>query len=525
MGGYMKKKMRLLAVSAAFFALGLMVSSQAFAQARQAAPPEYKELVAASQIKDAVARLKEFERIKAAYPASQFMVGIDRSILSTRIELAGTLDAVLALQTEFLTKGQGPDRLQNPFVAADQILGHPKLETFNKTEVLNIILKYREDTLKAAGEAGTYQGIPQKQQSAFKSYFVTGFAIPVAQAYLNAGDAAKAVATLDTYKKDGGPSDGIYYYTLAGACEKLGKTREAYDAYLAAAVDSYADAADRAKALYTKINGKADGFEAVLGAKLKELPYHPEPFKAPADWKGKAVLAELFTGSECPPCVGADLGFDGLIESYPAKYLAILEYHLPIPRPDPMMNPATKKRQDYYGVNSTPTVVIDGDKNTPGGGSRGMAEGKYKQYKAGIDSLLGAAPVVALKAKAARAGDIVKVEYDLGNPVDGAEYRIVLVQGEESYKGSNGLAVHKMVVRDIIDLDPATAKKVSFDLAASERAADQYLTEFETTSPRFKGFKFAERHHKIDRTKLAVVLFAQDKGTKKVLNAVAADVK
>jgi hypothetical protein len=521
----MKKRMRFLAVFAAFFALSLMISSQAFAQGRQAAPPEYKELVAASQIKDAAARLKEFERIKAVYPASQFMAGIDRGILSAKIELAGTLDAVLALQKDFLSKGQGPDRLQNPFVAADQILGHPKLGTFNKTEVLNIILKYREDARKAAGETGTYQGIPQNQQSAFKSYFVTGFAIPVAQAYLNAGDAAKAVAILDVYKKDGGPSDSIYYYSLAGAYEKLGKTQEAYDAYLAAAVESYADATDRAKALYAKINGKADGFEAVLEAKLKSLPYHPEPFKAPADWKGKAVLAELFTGSECPPCVGADLGFDGLIESYPTKYLAILEYHLPIPRPDPMMNPATKKRQDYYGVNSTPTVVIDGNKNTSGGGSRGMAEGKYKQYKGEIDSLLSAAPVGVLKAQAARAGDVVKVEYDLGKPVDGAEYQIVLVQGEESYKGSNGLVVHKMVVRDIIDVDPAAAKKASFDLDASERAADQYLTEFETTSPRFRGFKFTERHHKIDRTKLAVVVFAQDKGTKKVLNAIVAEVK
>ncbi len=521
----MKKRARWIAAFTALMALGLMFSGQAFAQGRQAAPPEYKELAAASQIKDASARLKELERIKAAYPTSQFTAWIDRSILSAKIDLAPTLDAVLALQADFLAKGQGPDHLQNPFVAAGQILGHPRLGTFDKAEVLKIILKYREDAVKAAGEPGTFQGIPQNQQSAFKSYFVTGFAIAVAQAYLNAGDAAKAVATLDDYKKDGGPTDGVYYYTLAGACEKLGKTREAYDAFLAAAVENYADAMDRAKSLYATVYGKADGFEIVLQAKLKSLPYQPEPFKAPSGWKGKAVLAELFTGSECPPCVGADLGFDGLLETYPAKYLVILEYHLPIPRPDPMMNPATKKRQDYYGVNSTPTVVIDGNKDMSGGGSRGMAEGKYKQYKAEIDPLLTAAPGAVLKARAAQAGDIIKVEYDLGPALAGAEYSIVLVQREESYKGSNGLTVHKMVVRDIVDVDPAAAKKASFDLAASEQATGQYLTEFETTNTRFKGYKFLERHHRIDRNKLAVVFFAQDKGTKKVLNAVVAEVK
>jgi thiol-disulfide isomerase/thioredoxin len=277
---------------------------------------------------------------------------------------------------------------------------------------------------------------------------------------------------------------------------------------------------------YAKINRKADGFEAQLEAKLKTLPYHPEPFKASAEWKGKAVLAELFTGSECPPCVGTDLGFDGLIEAYPARYLAVLEYHLPIPRPDPMMNPATKIRQDYYGVNSAPTVVIDGDKKMIGGGNRGMAEGKFKEYKTEIDARVIDAPVVSLKARASRAGDTVNVEYEIDKPAPGAEYRIVLVQAEEKYKGSNGLQFHKLVVRDLATVDPAAAtKQAAFDLAKSEQATAEYLTEFERTYTRIQNFKFAERHHKIDRQGLKVVFFAQEKESKKVLNAVVIDVK
>ena len=520
----MKERTWFLTAFAVFLALGLLASSQALPQGRQAARPEYKELVSASQIKDAAARLKEFERIKAAYPASQFMAGIERSIMAAKIELAGTLDAVLALQKDFLAKAQGPGRLQNPFMAADQILSHPKLATFNKATVLATILKYKEEALKAADEPATYQGIPQNQKDAFKSYFVRGFEIPVAQAYLNAGDPAKAIAALDLYRNNGGPTDGVYFYTLAGALEKMNKPQETYEAFLSASVENYADSTERAKALFIKIRGSGEGFQAALEAKLKAPPYQSEPFKAPAAWKGKAVLAELFTGSECPPCVGADLGIDGLIESYPTKYLAILEYHLPIPRPDPMMNPATRKRQDYYEINSTPTVVFDGEKRMTGGGSRAMAEGKYKQYKAEIDSRLGGDSAVTLKVKASLAGDTVKVEYDLGKAVPGAEYQVVLVQGEESYKGSNGLAFHKLVVRDLVTVDLAAGKRTSFDLAASERAADQYLTDFETTNRRFQGFKFPERHFKIDRTRLGVVLFAQDKETKKVLNAAVAEV-
>jgi len=488
-------------------------------------PPEYNELAAASQIKDAAARLKEFERIKAAYPSSRFMGGIDRTIFNARVELAVSLEAVLALQKDFLAAGKGPARLQGPLIAADQLLTHPKLKSFDKAAVLAAVLSYRDLALKVSAEPDVYEGVPANQREAFKSFAVGGFGILVAQAELNAGDAAKALAALETFKKEGGTADATYFYTLGGTCAKLGRTKEAYEAYLAAAVENHAEALAAARELYVKMNGKAEGFETALEVRAKALPFVPEPFKAPAGWKGRAVLAELFTGSECPPCVAADVGFDGLVETYPEKYLAVLVYHLPIPRPDPMINAAAKNRQEYYGVNSTPTIFIDGEKDATGGGPRGLAEAKFKQYRAAVDGRLGAAPEAALKVKATRMGDALKIEFDPGPAVAGADYHVVLVQGEERYRGSNGLEFHQMVVRDLVTVDPAVGKTASFDLAASERAADQYLTDFETTNTRFQGFKFAERHHKIDRGRLRVIFFAQDRATKKVLNAAVADVK
>ena len=503
-------------------ALALAASLPAQNQQR---PPEYNELVAASQIKDAAARLKELERIKAAYPSSRFLVAIDRYILNAKIELAESLEAILALQKEFLAGARGPARLQGPFISADQILTHPRLKTFDKAAVLAAVLAYRDQSAKAAEDPGVFEGIPANQREAFKAYAVTGFGILVAQAYLNAGDAAKALAALDAFKADGGTPDAPYFYTLGGTYSQMGKSKEAYDAFLSAAADGQEDALARARELYVQLNGKPDGFEAALEARLKALPYAPAPFKAPAGWKGRTVLAELFTGSECPPCLAADLGFEGLLASVPAKYLAVLEYHLPIPRPDPMINAASKTRQHYYGVTSTPTVVIDGDKDASGGGLRSLSEAKFKQYRAAVEARLAEAPGTPLKVAATLAGDTVKAEFETGPAVAGAAYHLVLVQGEEKYKGSNGLAFHQMVVRDVLDVDPAGAKTAAFDLAASEAKADEYLTDFENTSRRYAGFKFAERHNKIDRSRLRVVLFAQDDVTKKVLNAAVADVK
>ena len=521
----MNLKTRCHAALILFVVLGAIVSNLALAQGRQAPPPEYKELVAAFENKDASARIKEFERIKAAYPNSQFKEAIDGGIAEAKVELSETLESVLSLQNDFMAKGLGPARLQNPIEAADQILRHPKLGTFDKTAVLTVILKYREEALKAAEDPATYEGIPEGQRESFKSQFINGFEILAAKAYLNAGDAAKAMAALEGYRKAGGAAGGSYFYTLASVQEKAKKIQEAYDAYLIAAVENFEDAKARAEGLYVKINGRADGFEAALEAKLKALPYQPAPFKAPADWKGKAVLAELFTGSECPPCVGADLAFDGLVESVPAKYLVILVYHLPIPRPDPMMNPVTQARQGVYGVNSTPTVFFDGANKMVGGGNRGMAEGKFAEYKAAVGPLLSAVPDVFLKVRASLAGETVKAAYEFDKVVPGAEYHVVLVQAEQEHKGLNGLISHKMVVRDMVTVDPAAPKTATFDLAASEKAVDAYLTEFEKTYTRVPNFKWAVRRNSIPRQGLKVVFFVQDKETKKVLNAVVADVK
>ena len=520
------KNPRPAAVLAAVLVLGLGLATAA-TSAQTAArqnPPEYNEVVAASRIQDPAARLKEFERIKAAYPDGAMAATVESFILNARIELAPSLAAVLDLQKAGSAGQKGANRLAAPYRSAFQILEHPRLKTFEPAKVLAAVLEYRDAAVKAAEDPDTFAGVNEDEKKWMTTNYVAGFGLPVALAHLNAADASQALSALEKYKKAGGAASAQYSYVLGEAFAASGKEKDALEAYLNAAVENHRDAVDKAKALYAKSNGGAAGFEGLLEAKLKALPFHPEPFKAPADWKGKAVLAELFTGSECPPCVGADLGFDGLIESIPSKYLVVLEYHLPIPRPDPMMNPATKKRQDVYGVNSTPTVLIDGTEKMVGGGSRGMAEGKYRQYKAVVEPRLSAAPEVSLKIAGKLADGVVKAVYDFDKAVPGAEYHVVLVQGEQEYKGSNGLAFHKLVVRDLVTIDPAAAKSASFDLAASEKAADAYLTEFEKTYTRIPNFKWAVRHNAIARRGLKVVFFAQDKETKKVLNAVVVDV-
>jgi hypothetical protein len=160
-----------------------------------------------------------------------------------------------------------------------------------------------------------------------------------------------------------------------------------------------------------------------------------------------------------------------------------------------------------------------------GGGTRGMAGNKYAQFKAAVEAKVGEIPGVELTLSAALSGDVVTAAFSTDIVAPNADYVLVLAQEEEDCRGSNGIQYHKMVVRDLLTPDPSKAKMATFDLAASEAATDAYLTEFERTYTRIPNFKFARRFHHIARRGLRVVLFAQDRTTKKILNAIVAEVQ
>ena len=107
------------------------------------------------------------------------------------------------------------------------------------------------------------------------------------------------------------------------------------------------------------------------------------PFK-PAKYAGRkepganrVAVMELFTGAQCPPCVAADVAFDALMKSYAPTDVVLLQYHMHIPGPDPMTNPDTIARWDYYrekfpdDMRGVPSTVFNGKPQAGGGGGDG----------------------------------------------------------------------------------------------------------------------------------------------------------
>jgi hypothetical protein len=253
----------------------------------------------------------------------------------------------------------------------------------------------------------------------------------------------------------------------------------------------------------------------------KALPFKPETFAGRKDSSTRVVLVELFTGAQCPPCVAADLAFDALGKTYKPTEVALLQYHIHVPRFDPLANPDSEARQRYYSdaIQGTPTILFDGKAEAGGGGFVDDAKDKYKEYREVLDPLLNAAPRAKIKASAVQKGgkiDITAEVTDLEEPGDRTRLRLALVEDWAQYQGANRLRYHHHVVRAMpgggsgLALKDKTGKlTTSIDLEELRKELNRYLD----------SRKFPEDRPSVDLKRLSVVAFVQNDKTKEILQS------
>src|SRR5262245_49493032 len=214
--------------------------------------------------------------------------------------------------------------------------------------------------------------------------------------------------------------------TLARALEKAGK----------------ADEAKELNARVTRLEAEEDQ------EYLKRMPpFKVEPFAGRKAKSDRAVLVELFTGAQCPPCVAADVAFDGLAKTYKPTDVVLLQYHVHVPGPDPLTNLDSTARLDYYGddVEGTPTFLLNGKAGKGGGGGVGESQDVYKQYCKAIEPLLEKPAQAALEVSAVRWGKKIEISSEAANvenPGENVRLRLALIEEQARYVGSNGIRLH-----------------------------------------------------------------------------------
>ncbi|MBY0395822.1 MAG: hypothetical protein K2X91_05035, partial [Thermoleophilia bacterium] len=252
-----------------------------------------------------------------------------------------------------------------------------------------------------------------------------------------------------------------------------------------------------------EIAAEAEGRLAKLDAELDATyrktvpPFAPERPAAAKRESDRVVLLELFTGAECPPCGAAHVAFDAQNQVYTPGELVALQYHLHIPGPDPLTNPDSEKRAQYYpDFAGTPTTIFDGKPDAMGGGQMPQAKAKFDEFRDVLERLLATPSRAAIDLKVERDGDAIRIaatatvkdpdEAGAGK-IGGSKptLRLVLVEEEVRYPGRNGLRFHHHVVRampggaDGKALTNGRGKvEAAVKLAELRQSLETYLSDF-----------------------------------------------
>jgi thiol-disulfide isomerase/thioredoxin len=565
------------------------------AQARQA-PAYQKPLADAGKITDPEKKIEAYRKVIADFPNTPGADQAEQQILSTLVGLGASAAPRIEEQAQRLVASapaaSKPGTLR--LVANSLVGGGVLLESAEQYAKESVDLLVEASYLDArkkeaadraaqaaerakAGGANIRTPPPYDEQAArsrFKSERQAAL-VTYAQALDKRAKQAEAEkvfgdAFLLAPKSAAGATSAV---KLAEYAKKAGRDQAQFDYLSAAALSGRLAAPDRAEmeAVYRKMHGGAlTGLDELLDARYEQAnpnPVEVKPYEPAPNRSDRIVLAEVFTGSGCGPCVGADLAFEAAMERYPRQDLAVIMYHLHVPRPDPMTNPWTLAREKYYKIRGVPTYFIDGETDGAGGGDSEAAPKIYNdRVVPKVESHLARKAEARLTLQASMANTIVKVHAQVDSPAPEAKnlrLQIALVEEQIRYSGENGVRFHPMVVRSLASksvpptkaaatrpaesgpdgdtarpasdgsgppdaaallgfvVKPASPLKVDyqFDVAKIVSEAKAHLDDFEQTSERFGKFQFMEKKYAVDPAKLAVVAFIQDEDSKKILQA------
>ena len=522
-------------------------------------PPDEKAFTAAGKIADPEKKVAALEKLKKDFPDSTYVSTATSQIFSTLIQkmpertdhIRKAAKAVFAVSVArdkaaskenkvatMTNRGSTAARIADQLATAGLLLKDAESYARRGVNALRENVWMAEQRADYAREK---MHMPSQELMAKDFAATRASRIGVlGRVELKLGRTAEAQKLLEE-SYAAAPSDAKVAAALGELAIKSGDDAKAMDYLISARLSGRApDTANQAfETLYKKgHNGTLDGLEDMLDAEYRRRfpnPIHMEAYKPTDKRSDRMVLAEVFTGSGCGPCAGADVAFDGAMERYSRKDLAVVMYHVHIPRPDPMTIAETTARYQRFGGKGVPAYAIDGKDIGGGGDSRAMAQWVFDRFQKDLEADLETAAEARVKIDASFTGGTVKVTAAVDNVKSDSKdlkVQIVLVEKEIRYLGENGIRFHPMVVRAFggekgdgykIEANGKGTFDATFDLEAIGKDIRKQLDEYEAKGHRGEPFKFSAKKDRIDPARVAVVAFVQDDKTGHVLQAAYAD--
>jgi hypothetical protein len=282
--------------------------------------------------------------------------------------------------------------------------------------------------------------------------------------------------------------------------------------------------------LWKEKHGNTDGLENFLDEVYRQSLSFPDekvPPRGP-DGGNQVALLEFFTGSECPPCVGADVAVSRLEATYAPTELITLVFQQHIPAPSPLANEDSDIRQAYYfpdqSQRGTPAAALNGKvMGGLGGPFVSQSTAAYQALRKLIDPLLATKTETRILLKATAAQGSIELSADVEGLKDTSQtirLRTALAEDEVNFVGSNGIRHHAMVVRSMPSGPLGTGIKdgrLSFKKAVSLAELKQQLADYLEAIEQKIEKEFPSKP--LDLKKLHFVAFIQNDTTHEVLQA------
>jgi hypothetical protein len=506
---------------AAFLFTALAAALAQNTVADQDLPPDEKAFRALRTVLNSKEKLAAMQKFVADYPASKQKELIQKRILLALAKSQPSAKKTILHQAQLVFADANADeRSDTAAVISDALASYTPYyadaERYAKKSIALIAEASFTARLKKA-YAEYHMPIPSPEEIHKK--FLEARAFPLyalGHVYLKEGRIRPAEPLLKA-SLDASPHDPDTWFAYAQAADKSGRKEEARERYIQAALHGSNEAHVALEKVYqASHDGGAPQLDAMLDARYAQMfpnPLKAEPYRPDDKRTSRVVLAELFTGASCGPCVAADLAFDTTAGRYRRGEVAIIEWHQHIPDPDPLANDGTIARGRFYSLQGTPTWAIDGE-TAAGGGNRDDADQLWRRVAAALEKRLDTPPEAHLSLRMNRNGDTIQVDAaptEVQGDSKDVKLYTVLVEDHVRYVGENGVRYHGMVARAVSE----TSRTV-FDLAAIAAGNRKQLDDYEKQ----KGdFSFFDKPVKMDSARLGIVAFLQDTRTKRVLQS------
>jgi hypothetical protein len=242
-------------------------------------------------------------------------------------------------------------------------------------------------------------------------------------------------------------------------------------------------------------------------------------------------LVELFTCIDHPPTQAAELAFGGLAEYFEGTDVAIIEYHLPHPEPDPLVSDVGLARAALYQVGATPTAYFDGVSSLDQGGDERDVHAVFSAYRSASRAGQNDGGW-RLDGRATLSEGRIQGEIGLTGPAgtDAVRLHVVLCEKLVMAPGANGLLLHRQVARAALSPEggfaiPPEPSRRLFTVQADPAEVAAKLEETIAAIEEKHGIEFTIHPTYVDGRACTLVAFLQDHHTKRVLTARKFDVE